>query len=281
MDDAAPYEPIRLVPASQNQIRSARRLVRRKEREAAGRFLAEGPQAVREALAAPEVVSRLFVSTSSADAQLNLVQSALGHGIDVCSVSDPDLLSLSDTMTPQGVVAVCRTVDVDLDQALAGQPTLVMCCASVRDPGNAGSVIRSADAFGASAVILSAGSVDAYNSKTVRATAGSLFHLPLVVGAELEAAVDAFRARGLQVLAADGAGGDDLGDLARADELLKSTVWLMGNEAWGLPEEHARLADRVVRVPIYGRAESLNLGTAAAVCLYASASAQRRASSGR
>jgi TrmH family RNA methyltransferase len=280
--DASEYEPIRLASASQNQIRSARRLVRRKERALAGEFLAEGPQAVREALVQPGLVSQLFVSRAGAERHHDLVRTALNDGLDVALVSDRDLADLSDTVTPQGLVAVCAVVDVALERALAADPRLVVCCAQVRDPGNAGTVIRCADAFGADAVVLSAGSVDAYNAKTVRASAGSLFHLPLVVGVELETALAEFRSRGMQVLAADGAGDADLDDLALAGDLAQPTVWLMGNEAWGLPEEHARLADRVVRVPIYGRAESLNLSTAAAVCLYATASAQRTSSpSGR
>jgi TrmH family RNA methyltransferase len=177
-------------------------------------------------------------------------------------------------VTPQGIIAVCRTLDVHLSAALQGDPRLVVCCAQVRDPGNAGTVIRCADAFGADAVVLSEGSVDAYNSKTVRASAGSIFHLPLVTGVGLEEALAGCRDRGLQVLAADGSGDVDLDQLRVAGDLARPTVWLMGNEAWGLPADELRLADQVVRVPLYGAAESLNLSTAAAVCLYATASAQ-------
>jgi RNA methyltransferase, TrmH family len=145
----------------------------------------------------------------------------------------------------------------------------------VRDPGNAGTVIRCADAFGGDVVILSEGSVDAYNPKAVRSSAGSLFHLPIVLEAPLEETVRAARSRGLQVLAADGDGRVDLVELTANGELAKPTFWLFGNEAWGLPAEHAALADEVVRVPIYGAAESLNLGAAAAICLYATATVQR------
>lgn len=277
MNQTAPYEPIRLVAASQNQIRSARRLLRRSERMAAGKFLAEGPQAVREALGQPGVVSRLFVSAAGAQRHRDLITATLDQGVEVVLAPDREHAELSDTVTPQGLVAVCSAVDVPLDQALSAGPGLVVCCAQVRDPGNAGTVIRCADAFGAGAVVLSVGSVDPYNSKTVRASAGSLFHLPVVSGVEVADAVAAFRQRGMQVLAADGAGDSDLDELAGSGQLVGPTVWLMGNEAWGLTADHAALADRVVRVPLYGRAESLNLSTAAAVCLWASASAQRNA----
>lgn len=146
-----------------------------------------------------------------------------------------------------------------------------MICADVRDPGNAGTVIRTADAAGADGVVLAGRSVDAYNAKTVRASVGSLFHLPLALEPDPTAAVRAAQERGLTVLAADGAGEVDLFDA----DLSGPTAWLFGNEAWGLPEGLAALADHRVAIPIHGRAESLNLSTAAAVCLYASARAQR------
>ena len=192
-------------------------------------------------------------------------------------VDDPALTSLSDSVTPAGVVAVCRFLDVPVSSLVgpgaAGRPQLVVICADVRDPGNAGTVLRTADAAGAEGVILAGHSVDAYNPKTVRASVGSLFHLPVAVDADAGAAVRAARAAGLAVLAADGSGEVDLDD---ADELLRApTAWLFGNEAWGLPEELAATADHRIRIPIHGRAESLNLSTAAALCLYASARAQR------
>jgi TrmH family RNA methyltransferase len=159
--------------------------------------------------------------------------------------------------------------------AAGGGAKLVVICAQVRDPGNAGTVIRCADAFGADAVILSNDSVEVYNPKVVRASVGSIFHLPIVTGVELDEAISACRAAGMQIFATDGQAGTDLTDLG--DALAKPTAWVMGNESWGLPVEHLRLADKTVAVPIYGQAESLNLATAAAVCLYASASAQREA----
>lgn len=263
--------------ASQNQLRSARRLVRRKERATAALFLADGPQAVAEALARPGSVQELFITDSALGRHTPLVTAAVAAGLVPLLLSERDLSTLSETVTPQGVVAVCRTVDVGLADALGGAPRLVVVCAQVRDPGNAGTVIRCADAFGADAVVLTEGSVDAYNAKTVRASAGSIFHLPLVLGAALEATVGTLRSLGLQVLAADGSGAVDLDELTLSGDISRPTAWLMGNEAWGLPDEQLRLADRVVRVPLYGAAESLNLSTAAAVCLYATASAQRAA----
>ncbi|CAN5439843.1 RNA methyltransferase [soil metagenome] len=186
-------------------------------------------------------------------------------------VEDRALASLSDAFNPAGVVAVCRFVDRPLEHVLDpdGGALLVAICADVRDPGNAGTVIRTADAAGADAVILAGSSVDLYNAKTLRASVGSAFHLPVAIEPDVQRAISAVHDAGLSVLAADGAGEVDL---HHAGDLLSGpTAWLFGNEAWGLQPEIAALADHRVRIPIHGRAESLNLATAAALCLFESA----------
>ena len=164
--------------------------------------------------------------------------------------------ALSGTVTPQGMVGVCALPRTTVTDVLAAAPRLVAVLAHVRDPGNAGTVIRAADAAGAGGVVLTDASVDPYNPKTVRATAGSLWHLPVATGAPLGSVVEQVRAAGLRVLAADGAGDRDLDDLVDDGSLAAPTVWIFGNEAWGLPEADRALADEVVRVPIHGRAES-------------------------
>jgi TrmH family RNA methyltransferase len=253
-------------------VRTARRLVRRSDRVEHALFLAEGPQAVREALSLPGCVREIFARPG---AQPELRSLAAPAGIPWHLVDEPALASLTETVHPQGVVAVCRFVDVPLREVAGAR--LLAVCADVRDPGNAGTVIRCADAVGAGGVVLTGSSVDPYNGKTVRATAGSLFHLPVIVEHDAAATVRALRAAGLTVLAADGSGDVDLDDAADGSLLARRTAWLFGNEAWGLPERLAVLADQRVRIPIHGRAESLNLATASAVCLYASARAQRSA----
>ena len=154
----------------------------------------------------------------------------------------------------------------------------VVICADVRDPGNAGTVIRTADASGARGVVLAGNSVDPYNDKTVRASVGSLWHLPLVVTDDPVDAVRRARDAGFLVLAADGAGDTDLFEAESSGLLDQPVAWLFGNEAWGLPDDLAALADHRVSIPIRGLAESLNLSTAAAVCLYASARVAHRSS---
>ena len=263
---------LELLEPSQSVLRAARALLRRNERKDSGTFLAEGPQAVREALLVPNVVESVFFRWGAVRDHVDLLDAARAAGVPHYAVSEQNLATISDTVTPQGVVAVCKMLDVTLAEAISPGVKLVVICAQIRDPGNAGTVIRCADAFGADAVILSSDSVEVYNPKTVRASAGSIFHLPLVTGVDLVEAIDACRAAGLQVFATDGVTGTDLTDLT--DRLAQPSAWLMGNESWGLPVEHLRLADITVAVPIYGKAESLNLATAAAVCLFASAGAQ-------
>ncbi|WJK39209.1 RNA methyltransferase [Solwaraspora sp. WMMA2056] len=257
------------------RIVAARRLHRRRDRDATRRFLAEGPQAVREALAAPGVVRELFTTAAGLHRYADLVDAAAATGATVSTVDDDALTALTETVTPQGVVAVCDHVDVTLDAALGRRPTLVAALAEIRDPGNAGTVLRTADAAGAGAVIFAGAAVDPYNGKCVRASAGSLFHLDVVRHDDPAHAVDALRAAGLRVLATTGHGDTDLDDLADSGALAAPTAWLFGTEAHGLPVELVDRADARVRVPLYGRAESLNLAAAAAVCLYTSARAQR------
>lgn len=184
-------------------------------------------------------------------------------------VDERALADIADAVAPQGIVARCRSVIRGLD-TLPAAPRLVAVGVDVRDPGNAGSLIRAADATGADAVIFAGDSVDPLNPKAVRSTVGSLFHLPVIVERAVDDVVGALRARGVRILAADGGASNDLFDV----DLAGPTAWLFGNEAHGLgPATNA--ADVRVRIPIYGQAQSLNLATAAAVCLFASARAQR------
>jgi len=274
------------------RVKLARQLAKRSFRQRARSFLAEGPQAAGEALGmreAPDagatsggsggaggpVVTELLVTGAAWARYAELAAQAAGQGAAVHAVSGEVMAELAQTVTPQGVLAVCRFIDVPLQQLVAAAPRLVVLLANVRDPGNAGTVLRTADAAGADGVIFSDASVDPYNSKCVRASAGSLFHLPVVVGSPLREAAAALARAGVRVLAADGSAGVELDELESDGTLRRATAWLFGNEAWGLPDDLLALADEAVAVPIYGRAESLNLAAAAAVCLYASARAHR------
>jgi TrmH family RNA methyltransferase len=267
------------------RVKAVRALSGRSVRLRTGRFLVEGPQSVREVVReAPGRVRDLYVTPAGADRYGEILADAAAAHLRVHVATEEVVAAMSPDA--QGVLAVAETHDAGLPAVLASAPRLVAVLARVRDPGNAGTVIRAADAAGADAVVLTAESVDVHNPKVVRSTAGSLFHLPVTAGAPLAEVTAALRGAGLTVLAADGAGDHDLDDLLDAVErgtgpgsglpdLTRPTAWVFGNEAWGLPAEDRALADAVVRVPIRGRAESLNLATAATVCLYASSRAQR------
>ncbi len=264
------------------RLKAARRLNKRAFRQRERAFLAEGPQAVAEAFHCGAQVTDLFVTVPARTRHHDLVAAIAAAGIPVHVVSGEVMDELAQTVTPQGLLAVCGFIDVSLAEvaqrarlAPPTEPALVALLANVRDPGNAGTVLRTADAAGAHAVVFADASVDPYNGKCVRASAGSLFHLPVVAGARLEDAVVTLREAGLRIVAADGRAGRSLDDPGVQAQLAGPIAWMFGNEAWGLPPELVALADEPVAVPIYGRAESLNLAAAAAVCLYASARAQR------
>jgi len=255
------------------RVKAVRALGRRSSRERAGRFVAEGPQSVREVLRfRPDTVLDVYVEHDDATRHAELLHAAHGADRRVHECSAEVLAAMSDTQHPQGVLAVCGPIDVPLAHALDDTDGFVVVLTHVRDPGNAGTVIRGADAAGARAVVVSDASVDIYNPKVVRSTAGSLWHLPIATGQPVEHILGACRERGLRVLAADGAGEDLLPDV----DLTTPHAWVMGNEAWGLEPHVRELCDQVVRVPIYGHAESLNLAMAATCCMYASAGATRR-----
>jgi RNA methyltransferase, TrmH family len=257
------------------RVRAVAKLAKRGARSETGLFLLEGPQAVAEALTfRPELVVELYATPTALDRYTDIAQTAVDAGVDVEFVSEQVLETMADTVTPQGFVAVCHQFPTSIRDIFASKPRLVAVLEEVRDPGNAGTIVRAADSAGADAVIFSGRTVDLYNPKVVRSSTGSIFHVPVAVGATLSDVVERARGAGLQILAADINGDDML--IVRNDGLLeRPTAWVFGNEARGLTEDDLALTDKAVTVPIYGNAESLNLATAASVCLYESAFSQR------
>ena len=279
-------------------------LARRHARDKYERFLVEGPRGVGEAVRhAAAHVHDLYLTAEAADRHADILARARAAGLYTHTVTPRVMAAMS--ADAQGVLAVVATTALaagpqpqedgagagegpaerpgarsagaeaagaGLAERLAGA-RLVAVLAEAQDPGNAGTIIRTADAAGADAVVLVRGSVDATNPKVVRSTAGSLFHLPVLTGAGLGEVLEALDGAGLAVLAADGSGPVGLFD---ADELLaRPCAWLFGNEARGLSPEALGRAEAVVSVPVLGAAQSLNVAAAAAVCLYASVRAQR------
>lgn len=260
------------------RVRKVAALARRAVRVREGLFLVEGPQGVREAVRhRPDLVRDVYVADEAADRYPEILEAARAAGLFVHAASPQVLAAMGDATTPQGMLAVCRTLDVPLADVLAARPHTLAVLAHVRDPGNAGTVLRCADASGADAVVLTEASVDVYNPKVVRSTAGSLFHLPVVTGIAAEEVVARVHEAGMITHAADGTGSVLLDDA----DLTARHAWVFGNEAWGLAEGVAAACTDVVRVPIHGHAESLNLAMAATVCLYGSAGRREPAGSGR
>ena len=245
------------------RVKEARKLSRRSVRAERRLFLADGPKAVEGALSIDGCVVEVFATPAAVE------KYAVLAGRQVMLVDEAALASLSEAVHPAGVVAVCRFIDRPVDELIdgaGGAPIVV--CADVRDPGNAGTIIRTADAAGAAGVILTGNSVDPCNDKTVRATVGSLFHIPFAIEPDTASVLGRLRDAGHRVLACEGAGEAGLYDPEVTGLLGSPVAWLLGNEAWGLPDEIAMLADHRVRIPMVGGAESLNLSTAAAICLY-------------
>ena len=261
-----------IIDPKSNLVRGVAKLNKKDARSETGLFLLEGPQGLSEVLDRPKLIVDLYATEEAVERHQELFARAEAARVEVQLVSDAALKVMCDTSTPQGILAVCHQMHATLDEVVALQPQLVALLANIRDPGNAGTVLRAADAAGADAVIFSENSVDVYNPKVVRSTTGSLFHLPVVVGVSIQEAITKLRASGMQIFAANG-GGVELPTLSNA-ELAKPTVWVMGNEAWGFEPETLEQVDQQVAVPIYGGAESLNLATAASICLYASAFVQ-------
>jgi TrmH family RNA methyltransferase len=253
------------------RVKAVAQLSQRKARSETGLFLLEGPQAVAEALAyRPELVVELYATPTALERYADIAATAVDAGVDVEFATEEVIDAMADTVSPQGFIAVVHQFPTALKDIFTDSPKLVVILEEIRDPGNLGTIIRVADAAGADAVVLTGRSVDLYNPKVVRSTTGSLFHLPITVDVELENVVPLVRDAGLQLIAAD-IKGEDLVLARSAGVLDLPTAWLFGNEARGLTDEHLALAEKAISVPIYGDAESMNLATAAAVCIYESA----------
>ncbi|MGB3827747.1 MAG: RNA methyltransferase [Ornithinimicrobium sp.] len=257
-----------LVSPRSERVRSVAALGRRAARQRSERFLVEGPHAVRELLsyAAAHVVD-VYVTPQGARTHSDILELAREARAGVYECAEEIMAFMADAQHPQGVLAVARRIDVSLAQALAqvGDGFAVV-LSNVRDPGNAGTVIRAADAFGAAAVVITDASVDLHNPKVIRSTVGSAFHVPIATGSSVTEAITACRQAGLRVYAADGGSSLVLPDV----DLSGPHAWVLGNEAWGLPSQIREQCDDVVAVPIVGHAESLNLAMAATVCLHTS-----------
>jgi TrmH family RNA methyltransferase len=251
---------------------AAVKLQRHTGRRRTGRFLVEGPNLV-AAGAARGLVDEVFATSTAAGRHHDLLD-GLPVAVPVSMVTEAAAKALSETVTPSGLIAVCHAPAVDLADVLAARPTLVAVAVELSEPGNAGTLIRVADAMGAAAVVFAGHGVDPYNGKCLRSSAGSIFALPVLCDPDVTDVLNRLRAAGLQVLATalDGEMSLDDADPALADP----TAWVFGSEAHGLSAEFSAVADRRIAIPMTGGAESLNVATAAAICLYQTARVQRQ-----
>jgi TrmH family RNA methyltransferase len=252
------------------RVVAAVKLHRQVARRRSDRFLVEGANLV-EAASRHGLIREIFVTEAAAQRYAELLAAA---GAAVHLVTERAAKALSDTVTPAGIVAVCEHPGTVLADVLAQPPRIVAVGVEIGEPGNAGTLIRIADAMGAAAVLFVGHSVDPYNGKCLRASAGSIFALPVVVAPDVDVAITALRSAGLQVVASTVDGEVPLDDA----DLAAPTAWLFGSEAHGLSAGIAEQADIRVSIPMSGSAQSLNVAAAAAICLYQSARAARAGS---
>ncbi len=230
-----------------------------KERKAAGQFVAEGLQCVREALVAKSgpTIETLYVASNG---RKKIEELADLSSFNVVDVSDEVMKEMSETITPQGILAVCSIPKVSLDSISLNGSRRFIYLSEVQDPGNAGTILRSADAFAMDAVITSPGSVDMYSPKVVRSTAGSLWHIPVFESVAIDELLD----RGINAFSLGADGTKKLSDYQMSGD----TLAVFGNEARGLSTGQNVDSMDVVSIPMPGNAESLNLSAAASIVMY-------------
>jgi TrmH family RNA methyltransferase len=231
-------------------------LEKRSAREKEKLFVVEGPHLIEEA---GDRVKYIVHSEN-----LPLAKAYENKGTLRYKVSRERFAELSDVENHQGIMAVVKKCDYQLGDVLKGNKTLIVFCIGVQDPGNLGTIIRSADAFGASGVLLSKGTVDLYNPKVIRSTMGSLFHLPVITIEDEEETIEHLKQKGVKIIAT---ASEAINEVCCVN-LKGPLAVLVGNEAAGLPVKTIKLADEAVRIPMSGKAESLNAGMAASIVLY-------------
>ncbi|NQU16555.1 MAG: RNA methyltransferase [Candidatus Saganbacteria bacterium] len=244
MKNGSPIQNIRTILENKS--------VRKKE----GKFVIEGPHLIEEALSDIEYI----IYTKKHQVMIK----AKEKGIPCYEISDKEYKKLSDVVTPQGIMAVVTSRDLSLQQISDKANSLIIACIDIQDPGNMGTIIRAADAANVSGIIASEGCVDIYNQKTIRSTAGSLFHIPVVQVDDIRDALVWLKSKNYKIVATDTAGICDYWEI----NYTENTVVLIGNEGAGLGQEILSTADSVVKVPLPGKAESLNAAICASVIMY-------------
>ena len=258
-----------------DRVKRYRSLGQAAARRRTGLFLVEGPQSVRELVRFnPDAIETLYLTEAAQQRYTEIIEAAATNSVTITLATEQVIQTISDNA--QQVLAVAKADKFQFSQSaeltLPKKARLIAILHNVRDPGNAGTVIRAADALGADLTVLTGDSVEITNPKVIRSSAGSVFHVPVIAERDLGGIVNSLKAKNWQVLAATAS--QDKNILDPKLDLTRPTAWIFGNEAWGLPRDAIALADEAVSIPIYGSAESLNLATAASICLFATAAAQ-------
>lgn len=258
----------RLTSTASDRVKAVRSLHDRQGRRKAGRFVVEGPQAVRSALSAGVVVHDLYLDDGARDAFPDIVDAAEASGVRPALAQDRVLAAMAETNSPQGVLAVCGLLKgADLHDLLAvSAPVIIL--DRVSDPGNVGTILRTAEAVGAAGVVLTSGCADVHNGKVVRATTGSVFRVPIVFDVSMDEVVAAVREAGRALVVATGDGDEDLFSAVDSRMACPRACWVIGSEAQGVGALARAEADLTVRIPMAEGVESLNAGISAAAILY-------------
>jgi TrmH family RNA methyltransferase len=246
-------------------VSSALELLNKRDRELRSEFLVEGSHAVEEVIKS-HLAKAIFVTQEFARANNVLLSKAASERISIFETEAVAIEKLSETLSPQGIVAVADYVATNLEKQDLVEANFVVVLSNVRDPGNAGAIIRVADAAGADLVIFAGTCVDPHNGKVVRASAGSIFNVKVRQSDDVAETLTDLVSTNHSVFITDGKSETQWKDV----DLKKPLAWVLGNEAWGVSDLDAPVGQRV-SIPIYGRAESLNVATAAALCLYETA----------
>lgn len=261
-------EALRLTSTSSDRVKAVRALHARSGRRKAGRFLVEGPQAVRSARDAGVVIHELFVDDDARIAFSDIVDDVLSEGVPVITAEPHVMAAMGETDHPQGVLAVCALLNTDRLGEILDTPAPILILDRVSDPGNVGTIIRTAHAVGAAGVILTPECADVLGGKVVRATTGSLFSVPLATDVPMADVIEAVHGAGRALAVASGDGEESLFEAVDSRMTCPRTCWVIGSEAHGVGELARAEADVTVRIPMAEGAESLNAGVAAAAILF-------------
>ena len=246
-------------------VKHVRKLKIKKYRQKNNQFMIEGVRFVKEALISDAPIRYCLCSAvfSSDEDVRKLLDDILKKGIKIYIVDENLLKDICDTETPQGIVAVIDRVGYDINQ-LIKESDLIVIVDRIQDPGNLGTIIRTADAAGAKGVILSEGTVDVYNPKVLRSTMGSIFHIPVAMTSDLIDAVEKLKKQGFTIYASSLEG-----SIAYYDEAYTGkTAIIIGNEAQGIESSLMLRSDKLIKIPMHGLAESLNAAVAAGIILF-------------